>query len=282
MSGLLDGLSKLGLGGLESEELFSKPEEKQVKKKAPAAAPKINEADLIYDKSFTCPVCDQPFTAKIMKTGRGRLLSTDRDLKPNYEGIEAQKYDVICCPHCGYAALQRFYTGLTSKQVHMIKEKICDRVKLPEFGLDIYSYDDAKVRYQLALACAIVKHGRNSERAYICLKDAWLLRGEREELAAMPEADPAKLRELAETEHSQLANAYKGFLEARQNETPPLAGMDEMTVDYLLAALGTEMGDYDTAGRLVSAILTSASASSRIKDKARTLKEEIVAAKKKA
>ena len=40
-----------------------------------------------------------------------------------------------------------------------------------------YTYEDALARYQLALVNAIVKQAKNSEKAYICLKAGWLMRG---------------------------------------------------------------------------------------------------------
>ena len=60
---------------------------------------------------------------------------------------------------------------------------------------------------------------------------------------------------------------------ARQSEEFPIAGMDSTTLDYLIAALAMETGDYDVAGKMISEILTSRTANSRIKDKARLLKE---------
>ena len=54
--GILSGLGNLGLGGLEGMDIFE--EEKKPEQQA-AEAPKIEEKDLIYDKTFTCPVCDK-------------------------------------------------------------------------------------------------------------------------------------------------------------------------------------------------------------------------------
>ena len=57
--GILSGLGNLGLGGLEGMDIFE--EEKKPEQQA-AEAPKIEEKDLIYDKTFTCPVCDKEFS----------------------------------------------------------------------------------------------------------------------------------------------------------------------------------------------------------------------------
>lgn len=124
--GILSGLGEFGLDGLEGLDIYEDEEKEKKKKEAAAAAPpKIEEKDLIYDKTFTCPVCGEDFTSKIMKTGRAKLLRTDLDLRAKYEGIDAMKYDVLLCPACGYAALSRYFStiGSGSAQAKLIKEK---------------------------------------------------------------------------------------------------------------------------------------------------------------
>lgn len=271
--GILSGLGNLGLGGLEGMDIFE--EEKKPEQQA-AEAPKIEEKDLIYDKTFTCPVCDKEFSSKIMKSGKAKLLGTDSDLRAKYEGIDPVKYDVELCPHCGYAALGRYFTGLTSTQAKMIREKVSAKVQIHSYEGETYSYEHAMERYKLALVCAVVKHARASEKAYICLKSAWLLRGWAESLKESGEAEEKTLRLWNSRRTEYLQNAYKGFVEARQSESFPMCGMDEITVDYLLAVLATRFKKFDIASRMVASILASPSANARMKEKTRELKEEIL------
>ncbi|MCI5954234.1 MAG: DUF2225 domain-containing protein [Lachnospiraceae bacterium] len=276
--GILSGLGGLGLGGLEGMDVF---EEEEPEKKAETAAgpPKVEEKDLIYDKNFTCPVCGTEFPAKIMKTGKAKLIGTDMDLRARYEGIDAVKYDVELCPVCGYAALSRYFANVGSAQAKLIKEKISMNVHITEYHDEIYSYEQAMERYKLALVCAVVKKSKASEKAYICLKSGWLVRGWRESLA---ESGNTKLSaELEKQENEYLQNAYIGFVEARKTENYPMCGMDEITVDYLLAVLSFRFKKYDLASRLVAGILTSPSANARMKDKTRDLKDLILAELKK-
>lgn len=271
--GILSGLGNLGLGGLEGMDIFE--EEKKPEQQA-AEAPKIEEKDLIYDKTFTCPVCDKEFSSKIMKSGKAKLLGMDSDLRAKYEGIDPVKYDVELCPHCGYAALGRYFTGLTSTQAKMIREKVSAKVQIHSYEGETYSYEHAMERYKLALVCAVVKHARASEKAYICLKSAWLLRGWAESLKESGEAEEKTIAALEQQENEYLQNAYKGFVEARQSESFPMCGMDEITVDYLLAVLATRFKKFDIASRMVASILASPSANARMKEKTRELKEEIL------
>ena len=71
-------------------------------------------------------------------------------------------------------------------------------------------------------------------------------------------------------------NAYKGFVEARQSEGFPMCGMDEITIDYLIAVLAVRFKKFDVASRMIASILASPSANARMKDKARDLKEEVL------
>lgn len=276
MGGLLSGLSSLGLGNLENASIYDAPEEEKNENKNVNSTPKVQEKDLIFDRSFECPVCSAKITSKVMKTGKSKLVSTDKDLRPVYDGIDAQKYDVIVCPKCGFAALSRYFQPMTSVQVKLIRENISRNVHMKSYAGEIYTYEEALERYKLALACAIVKQAKASEKAYICLKSAWLLRGWQEELS-QGESDQARLDELKAEEKEYLKNALDGFVAASNVENFPMCGMDECTVDYLIAVLAFQFGQYDVSSRLVASILTSPSAGERTKDRARDLKNEILA-----
>jgi hypothetical protein len=134
--------------------------------------------------------------------------------------------------------------------------------------------------HKLALVNAIVKKCRASEKAYICLKIAWLLRGQREELdpSASDYADVVAQSEAEELEF--IKNAYEGFTAAVSKEEFPMCGMDESTMDYLLAALACKCKQYDMASRLISNVITSRVAKNNLKDKARELKEIILKERK--
>lgn len=279
--GILSGLGEFGLGGLDGMDIYEEEEKEGKKKAAAAAPPKAEEKDLIYDKSFTCPVCSEEFTSKIMKSGKAKLLGTDPDLRARYEGIDPLKYDVLLCPACGYTALSRYFSAIGSAQAKLIKEKISTSVRVTRYDDEVYSYEQAYERYRLSLVCAVVKKSKASEKAYICLKSGWLLRGWWESLQESG-GDAKKIEQLQSQEEEYLQNAYKGFMEARQSESFPLCGMDEMTIDYLMAVLATRLKKYDIASRLVSSILASSMANARIKEKARDLKEQIIADMKKA
>ena len=272
--GIFGGLKNLGLGNMEGMDLYEEPKKEQEKQKpAAAAAPKIQEKDLIYDRSFVCPVCDSPFTAKIMKSNKARLLGTDQDLRARYDGIDAVKYDVVMCPVCAYAAIIRFFPSVTSSQAKLIREKISQNVVLTKYDEEIYSYEQAMERYKLALVNAVVKRAKAGEKAYICLKSAWVLRGYRESLQESGDYDRNFTDQLERQEEEFLENDHHS--EARQSEMLPICGMNGITVDYLVAVLAMRFKDYNVAIKLLSVVITSSGTSPRIKDRARDMKDQI-------
>ncbi len=281
MAGILSGLAGLGLGNLENLDIYEAPQDEEAKKvAAKQVVNKVEEKDFIFDKSFQCPVCGSNFSSKVMKSGKAKLLGTDADMRPRHEGIDSVKYDVQLCTTCGYAALTRFFPNITSGQAKLIKENISQKVQMHPSNGECYTYEEAIERYKLALVSAVVKRAKASEKAYICLKSAWLLRGYVEYLEENADESQNKA-ELKAQEEEYLLNAYNGFVEARQNEHYPMCGMDEITVDYLVAQLATHFKKYDVASKLVASILTLPSATPRMKEKAYDLKEQILADLKK-
>lgn len=271
MSNLLSGLEDLGLGGIDDMEVYGDVETKAKKPVKPEAEKQEKtEDEYLFDKTYTCPVCNEDFKTSTVRTGKAKLIGTDSDLRPRYQGVDPLKYDAIVCPRCGYAALSRFFTTMTSAQSKLVMEQISRKFHATIKTDGVFSYDDAILHHRLSLASAVVKRSKVSERAYICLKTAWLLRGKQE--ACEKEAEK---KELFDQEQEFLKTAYEGFNEATSKEDYPICGMDEMTMFCLLADLARRIGKYDEAGRLISKILTSRNASERIKNKAREIKELI-------
>lgn len=275
MAGLLSGLSELGLGGLENMEVYEQPGDKEAEKQA-EEKPEVKEETFLFDKSYECPVCYQGFKAKTVRSGKLRSLGTDRDLRPLYDQMEPLKYDVVICPHCGYAALTRFFGGLTAGQIKAIKENISANFHPVKEEKEIYTYEEALYRYKLCLANTIVKHGKVSEKAYICLKAGWLLRSMGENLDPAEEDYNKKMQEIKEQEKDFLKNALDGLITARQTESYPICGMDEVTLEYLIAVLAMEFEKYDISSRLIYNILNTPTVNNRIKDKAREVKDELL------
>ena len=228
------------------------------------------DKDLVFGKTYKCPICDSTFKNLTVKQGKARAVNTDLDLKVNYRGIEPLKYDVILCPVCGYAALERYYERVSVFQRKQIVEKICQNFNTVFEEKEEFTFEDAVIRFKFALLTSQVKMSKSSEFGYLCLKMGWLYRSWRDSL---PVEDIKKREELKAQENEYLSKALEYLQSARAKEQSPICGMDELTLDTLLASLCVLLKRYDEAKQYLSAILSNRNASKRIKDKVYDLKE---------
>ena len=91
--------------------------------------------------------------------------------------------------------------------------------------------------------------------------------------------DEALKADCRKNEEDLIRKAYEGFTEAFSTEAFPMCGMDELTVTYLVADLARQLKEYEVAQRWISKVIVSRSANERMKDKARMLKDQIMAEK---
>ena len=275
MANLFAGLESLGLKIKKDINVFEQDKKEERQAAQGETKPKeISEESLLFDKTHKCPVCDSEFKCKMVRTGKAKLVSQDMDLRPKYQGIDPLKYDAILCPVCGYASLNRYFNFVMSSQAKQIKEQISSTFKYTSENGKTYSYDEAITRHKMALLNTVVKRGKVSERAYTCLKLAWLFRGKR---AVMMQGEYSKeeAKALYEEEKECLKNAHEGFVAAFSQEEFPMCGMDQYTVTFLVAELSRRIGEYEEAKRWVSKVLVARDANRRIKDKALALKESL-------
>jgi len=283
MDNLLSGLGKFGLDENVASNIFG--DDNTVVKQnddgsltKEAAVPK--EIDFLLLKAVRCPVCDGTFRTIQIKSGRAKRKEPDMDLRPRFEYIDTNKYDITTCPKCGFTAINRYFGHLSSLQTKMIKEGVCSKFKTPPTQeikeLKTYTYDEAIELYKLALYTTIVKKGQNSEKAYECLKIAWLIRGKMEELAADKEKNKEAILACQKEYLSFYTQAFDGFMKAMSSESYPMCGMDQNTVDLLIAAMAYNLGKFDHASRFVSSLIVSRTAGANVKKRAHELKEKLV------
>jgi uncharacterized protein (DUF2225 family) len=275
VANLFSGLEKFGFQNLSGINIYDEREKEESEKTEEARKPAFSEEDYIFNKTFTCPVCDQEFKTKMVKAGKVKLLNLDSDLRPIYQYMDPLKYDAIVCPNCGFAALNRFFKYVTNAQIALIKNNISTSFRGMRESEGIFTYDDALARHKLALVNSIVKKSKVSERAYTCLKTAWILRGKAENLSQELPDYEKQMEELAAEELDFIEKAYVGFEEAFSKEDFPMCGMDESTMTLLMAELARKVGRYDESSRWVSKVLISKNTNERVKEKARNIKEMI-------
>lgn len=281
--GLLSGLEKFGfqtaqLADMEERENqdAQKSKVKEQKEQKPQVH-EVSETDFLMDKTVTCPICDKKFTVKAVRNAKLRRKASDADLRPNFEGIDTLKYDVWICPHCGYGAMIRFFDHISTAKAKLVRQEVCSQFSFYEESKeDTYSYDYAVDRYKLSLLSTMAKRGSTSEKAYTCLKIAWLRRSQLETLSDKdPQAAEKKAAYQEEFEECY-REAYEGFIKATETEMPPFCGMDGSTVEFMLANMAMYYKKYDVASKLVGRLLTAPGTSKKMKDLCLDLKEEIL------
>ena len=221
------------------------------------SVPHKEQLEVLYDKTYECPVCFKTFTSKAIRSGRNRVVSTDSDLYSKFSVVNPIIYDVIVC-ECGYAALSKVFNRLRSSQIKWIKQEITSKYQGAECPV-IIPTEHAINRYKLALLNAVVKKSRRGERAYICLKIGWLY------------------RDLGDKKNERifLEHARQDFLKAFSTEPFPIFELDELTTMFLIAELSRKAGDFDTALRWAGELITKRGAPERLKNRARDLRDSI-------
>lgn len=276
---LFDGLEKFGLKAKELGSIF---EEEKTSTRSVADVAEANEEipteeSFLLDKTVRCTVCDKVFKVKAIKNGRAKRMEPDLDLRPRFQYIDTLKYDVASCPYCGYTAMNRYFEHLSSAQIKLIKENVCANfTSSGDAEPVILDYDQAIGRYRMALYNTMVKKGKTSEKAYTCLKIAWLYRGKAENLDPNDKASEEIRKECKEQEEVFYQQAFEGFTKAVSSELFPICGMDQNTLDYLLAVMASHFKKYDVSSKCISRVLGSSSASKKMKDRALELKEQII------
>lgn len=276
MSNILSGLEKFGLNA-KDVSVFEEEKKEEGTEAKTEVAKEPEEIEFLLEKGVRCVACDKVFKTKVIKSGRVRRLEPDEDLRPRHQYIDTLKYGITACPYCGYAAMTSNFDSLTAIQGKLIKENISSRFKgEAKEEPETYSYEEAMDRYKLALFNTIVKKGKASEKAFICLKMSWLLRGKCETLPQETPEEKQAYEQCHKEEMELYQEAYDGFVMATSTEMYPMCGMEQSTVDYLIAYMAFKLGKLDVASRFVSGILTSQNANRKMKDKALDLKNEII------
>lgn len=246
---IFSDLQSLGFDNLNNMNIYKKNDNNSIvedKKK------EVNKLSHLYEKEVTCPVCNNVFKAKAVKSSSYRLASKDSDLFMRFALINPYFYDVWICDNCGYAALKNDFGRLSDFQINAIITQVKAKWKGRKYPEE-YNEDIAIERYKLALLNYIVIGAKSSKKAMTCLKIAWMYR----------------LKTDIENESIFLSESLKGFEDAYLNEDLPIYGMDKFTLTYLIGELNRRLSQDEKALKWFSEVITSKGVSVKLKDLAR-------------
>ncbi|MCL2708851.1 MAG: DUF2225 domain-containing protein [Defluviitaleaceae bacterium] len=217
-----------------------------------------NPMDYIFLKDFDCPVCYKTFQAYIIRQSKLKKISVDSDSRATYQDIDPTYYDVLVCGLCNYAAQMSAFNALTERQADMIRQKGSVNINIVAYPVPL-SVGSAIERFKMALLNTEVKGGKNSEKAFICLKMSWFYRDMRD----------------FDNEKKYLQVAYEQLKAAYTSERIPIGSLDENQMVYLIAELARRAGDYNEALRWVSTLIVKKNISDSLKNRALSIKESI-------
>jgi uncharacterized protein (DUF2225 family) len=252
---IFSGLEDLGFNDIHDIRIFSKKEEA---KETPKEKKEEDPKSLLYDATFTCPVCQSNISARSVKSSAIRRQKSDSDLFTRYSSANPYFYEVILCNVCGYAAMRQDFEKIREYQIQLIQQKISQKWQGRRYP-EIYDVNIAIERFKLALLNSVVMESKTSRKALICLRLAWMYR----------------LLEDDANEQLFLKQALEGFNEAYSTEDFPISGMDKFTAMYLIGELHRRTGNLDEANLWFSKIITTPNVPQKIKDMARDQRDAI-------
>lgn len=255
---IFSGLEDLGFDNIDEIDLYHTKKEQIKKEEILHLTDEEKQKNLLYNREVTCPVCDNVFKTKAVKTSAARILRKDSDSFIIFDVINPYFYDVWICNKCGYAAMKRDFNKIRNSETELVKEKIKPKWH-PKTYPDVYNVNIAIERFKLSLLNYYVIDAKASKKAMNCLKIAWMYR----------------LLKDSENETIFLKQALEGFNTAYFNEGFPLYNMDKFTSMYIIGELNRRLGSNDESLKWFSQIITAPGAPSKLKDKSRDQRDLI-------
>ncbi len=209
-------------------------------------------------RDLTCPNCNKSFKMPAPRYNRIRLKDTYENLRAEYEGTEPVYYEVVFCPHCGYSRLKANFEKLNDKHRKAFKMEIGSKYRQRPNEIAING-QQAMDRYKMGLITAKAMQLPASEFAVLNYKLSWVNQVLGDKVGYI----------------QNVSNSYKWFEKALAEENFPVLSIDNDTVEYLMSVFAKDIGDYATALKHCGVVLTSATASERLKNRARDLKVDI-------
>ena len=207
----------------------------------------IDESELLTVREYTCPACEtvfssgRPLVSKVVKNGN------DADLRPLYTNIDVLKYQIVECPVCGYADIEKDFLNASRVEVKAYKAFGMNTGNGGMSAEKTRDYDSAYRHYKSALRCLTIRNSKKGRRGYMFLLTAWLLRGWREYREAAGESVAESDMMSRSEETKMLAHAVENFKEAQLTEDFPICGIDEPTFYYLMGVLAFGLDDLGSA-----------------------------------
>ncbi|CAH2212320.1 DUF2225 domain-containing protein [Tepidibacter aestuarii] len=182
----------------------------------------------LYDKKVKCPICKNEFTTKKVKTSALRIDKRDTDLYVHYKTVNPYLYAVWVCTKCGYAAMEGKFNSIKKYHHKIITEKITSLWNPKDYGKE-RNVDDAIKTHKLAIYEGNILNWEKSYIGGLALRLSWLYR----------------LEGKKELEIKFQKYALTIFTDCFSKEIFPMAGMDSVSMAYLIGELNRSFQNYE-------------------------------------
>ncbi|AQS59741.1 DUF2225 domain-containing protein [Desulforamulus ferrireducens] len=196
----------------------------------------ISEDMLFYSKA-TCPNCGCEFQHPEVRTKYISIEKQDSDFCSYYTGINPIFYDVLICKDCGYAYTKDSSAPLSDAERLAIKTIMSTwRTEGHRYG-GLRTLEQAIRLYNLAILCQELRDAKDSVKASLYLRLAWLNRYQGQQENEMKFLQRA-------LEFSKRAFERESFSELKK----------ELRMMYLIGELSFRTGDYKEAVKWFQAV----------------------------
>ena len=196
--------------------------------------------DLVRNETFTCPMCGNIFEFPLIRTVVVRTVSTDYDLRKNYDGIIGTHYLAATCPFCLFSSVtDKWGDAAKEKRAQVFKAtvKYKDTLNLKFEAMDA---DTIFARLYLALVCAPLcfeNHEMITARLWINI--SWMYR----------DCGDKKMENYA------IAQALQAYLKAYTNIS--VDKKTEQAMCLIIGELSYKIGDMANAKKFLFAAKTN-------------------------
>jgi uncharacterized protein len=194
----------------------------------------------LYDKKYTCSMCEKSFTTKKVRSRFVKVLRFDTDFAPLYaDGFENPNlYYINVCPDCGYSFTDDFSSYFPPGAKQVIQEKICSQWVHHNYGEE-RTIQEGLNTFKLAAYSSMLKKEKHIVTAGLYIRIAWLYRS--------TENNDQEMRflklSLKEYTESYSTGDYKG------------TQVSELRLMYLIGELSRRVGQTQDAVRFFSRVI---------------------------
>jgi uncharacterized protein len=194
----------------------------------------------LYDKKFSCSLCERSFTSKKVRSRFVKVIRYDTDFAPVYaeESENPNLYYVNVCPHCGYSFTEEFSAYFPPGTKNAVTEKISSQWVPRDFSAE-RTIQEAANTYKLGAYASSLKKEKHIITAGLYLRLAWLYR----------------LKEDSQQENRFLKLALAEYIESFSTGDYKGTQMSEIKLMYLLGDLSRRTGNSPDAVRFFSRVI---------------------------